>query len=86
MKLILSAALLLSLNAFANSTGVPVGKIEAGSAYSQWTLQEGDVIKKINNKEVASMNDLMAHMGNPKDVKNLTVLRKNKEIEVKISK
>ena len=84
MKLILLAALLFSLSAYSN-TGIKVESVEPGSAYSQWTLQKGDVIQKINHKEVASLNDLMEHMGNPSSIKNLTVLRNNKEVEVKLS-
>lgn len=86
MKFILLVTLLFSLNAFSSTNGFKVDSVEPGSAYSQWTLQKGDVIQKINHKEVTSLNDLMAHMGNPSSVKNLTVLRNNKEVEVTISK
>ncbi len=86
MKLILLATLLFSLNVFSNTAGINVESVEPGSAYSQWTLQKGDVIKQINHNEVATLNDLIAHMGNPSAVKNLTVLRNNKVVEVVISK
>ncbi|MFZ4712203.1 MAG: PDZ domain-containing protein [Bacteriovoracaceae bacterium] len=86
MKLILLATLLFSLNAFSATTGINVESVEPGSAYAQWTLQKGDIIKQINHKEVTSLNDLMAHLGNPSAVKNLIVLRNNNEVEVKISK
>lgn len=86
MKLILLATLLFSLNVFSKTAGINVDSVEPGSAYSQWTLQKGDVIKQINHKEVTSLNDLMEHLGNPAAVKNLIVSRNNNEVEVKISK
>jgi len=49
-------------------------------------LQSGDVVQKINDKEVNSLNDLMAYMGNPLSVKNIKVLRNNEEVDLKIAK
>lgn len=85
MKLFAIAALLLSLNAFSATSGMKVEEVTPGSAYSQWKLQVGDVIQKINNKEVSSLNDLMKYMGEPKTVKTLNVLRDNKLMELKLN-
>jgi S1-C subfamily serine protease len=60
--------------------------VEPGSMYSKWNLQSGDVVQKINDKEVNSLNDLMAYMGNPSSVKNIKVLRNNEEVDLKITK
>jgi S1-C subfamily serine protease len=86
MKLFLLAALVFSLNAYSNNVGIKVDSVEPGSTYAQWTLQKGDVIQKINNKELVSLNDLMTHMGTPSSVKSITVLRNKKEVEIKLSK
>ncbi len=84
MKKVLLAALLFSLNAYSIDSGFKIASVEPGSTYSQWKLQNGDVIQKINNKEISSLNDLMTYMSNPTTVKNIKVLRNNKEIDFKL--
>ncbi|MBY0414966.1 MAG: PDZ domain-containing protein [Bdellovibrionales bacterium] len=83
MKRLIAVTLLLSLNAFASTTGFKITSVEPGSTYSTWELKEGDTIQKINNKDVASLNDLMGYLGNPTTVKILTVIRDNQEVIIK---
>lgn len=86
MKLLLLVTLLFSFNVYSKSTGLKMTSVEPGSMYSQWNLQSGDVVQKINNKEINSLNDLMAYMGNPSSVKNIKVLRNNEEVDLNITK
>ena len=83
MKLITLAALLFSMNVFSNPAGIPIDSVDPDSAYAQWSLKKGDVIKKINNKEVTSINEFREQVKNPSTVKTLTILRNNKEMEIK---
>ncbi len=79
MKFLLLVTLLISLNVYSKTAGFKLASVEPGSNLSQLNLQSGDIIQKINNKEINSLNDLMAYMGNPKSVKNIKILRNNKE-------
>jgi S1-C subfamily serine protease len=84
MKLLLLATFLFSFNVFSKTSGFKVTELVPGSVYSQWSLESGDVIQKINNQDVTTLNDLMKYMGNPSSVKSLKVLRDNNEIDIKI--
>lgn len=86
MKLLLLVTLLFSFNVHSKSTGFKMTSVEPGSMYSKWNLQSGDVVQKINDKEINSLNDLMVYMGNPSSVKNIKVLRHNEEVDLKITK
>jgi S1-C subfamily serine protease len=79
MKFLLLVTLLISLNVYSKTAGFKIASVEPGSSLSQLNLQSGDIIQKINNKEINSLNDLMAYMGNPKTVKKIKFLRNNKE-------
>lgn len=83
MKLLLLVTLLISLNVYSKTAGFKIASVEPGSSLSQLNLQDGDVIQKINNKDISSLNDLMAYMGNPKLVKSIKILRNNKEEDFK---
>ena len=86
MKLLLLIALLFSFSVYSMATGFKMASVEPGSMYSDWHLQSGDVIQKINNKEINSLNDFMKHAGNPDSVKTIKVLRNNQEVNLKITK
>lgn len=85
MKLLLLVTLLLSFNVYSKSNGFKMTNVEPGSMYSKWNLQSGDIVQKINDKEVNSLNDLMTYMGNPSSVKKIKVLRNNEEVDLKIT-
>ena len=66
--------------------GVYVESInEDGPAYGT-ELQEGDIITKIDDKQIYKMSDLQEYIytKNPKDIISLTINRKNKEKNIKI--
>ncbi|MDO9181659.1 MAG: PDZ domain-containing protein [Bacteriovorax sp.] len=85
MKFILLVTLLISLNVYSKTAGFKIASIKPGSSLSQLNLQSGDIIQKINNKDINSLNDLMTYMGNPKSVKSIKFLRNNKEKNVEIN-
>ena len=84
MKLLLIATFLFSLSVHSKTNGFKMTSVEPGSVYSQWSIQSGDVIQKVNNQEINSLNDLMKYMGNPSSVKTLKVLRNNEEVDIKL--
>lgn len=84
MKLLLIATFLFSLSVYSKTNGFKMTSVEPGSVYSQWNIQSGDVIQKVNNQDINSLNDLMTYMGNPSSVKTLKVLRNNKEVDIKL--
>ena len=71
--------------------GVPAGAavkvVTPGLCGEKAGLQEGDIITKINDTEVASGNDLITAKDNykPGDTVNLTVYRDGKTITVKLT-
>ena len=76
MKFLLLATMMLSLNAFSKTPGFKMTEVTPGSVYSKWNIESGDIVQRINNQEVSSLNDLMKYMGEPSSVKSLRVLYK----------
>ena len=79
MKKILFLLLFVCSVSFANEKGFAVKEIQPGSFYSKIGLMEGDVIKKINNKSIQSLSEMMEYMGNVDSVKTVVVVRNGKE-------
>jgi len=48
-------------------------EIVPGSIYSHLNIQEGDIISKINGKEISNLNDIMSMFGRIKDVDHLSI-------------
>lgn len=85
MKYLLLFTLLISLNIYSKTAGFKIASVEPESSLSQLNLQSGDIIQKINNKNINSLNDLMIFIGNPKSVKSIKFLRNNKEENVEFN-
>ena len=69
-----------------SSQGLKVDAVrENGPAYSAG-MQDGDIIVKINNKDVSDIYEYMARLGElkPGDIAKVQVLRNNKNIMLEI--
>lgn len=64
---------------FASDLGFEITDIQQNSFYSKVQLKKGDVLKKINDKSISGMNEVMEFMGNPNSVKSILVIRDGKE-------
>ena len=76
-----------SSSAYGVPAGAAVKVVTPGLCGEKAGLQEGDIITKINDTEVASGNDLITAKDNykPGDTVNLTVYRDGKTITVKLT-
>lgn len=70
--------------------GVYVGQVEEGSGAQKGGLQEGDIIKRIDNVAIRKFSDLKGYIGSkrPNDIVQVTVLRDDEEktLKVKLTK
>lgn len=70
--------------------GVYVGQVEQGSGAEKAGINEGDIIKRIDNVSIRKFSDLSGYIGSkrPDDVVQVTVLRDGKEktLPVKLTK
>lgn len=69
-----------------NKNGICIEKIYGDSPAYESNLQQGDIIKKIDNIEINKMIDLQEYIyyKKPKDKVSLTIERNGKEIEVNV--
>ena len=74
-------------NGYSVSAGVRVGSVESGGAAEKAGLQVGDIIVKIDDKEIRSMSDLNGAKKSYKagDTATVTVNRGGQEIELTIT-
>lgn len=68
------------------SQGVYVGDVDSGSGAAISGIEEGDVIRQIDNIEVRKMSDLTGYINTkrPDDVVNVKIIRNGKERSLKV--
>lgn len=68
------------------SQGVFVADVDSESGAAKAGIQNGDVIRRIDNIEVRKMSDLTGYIGTkkPRDIVNVSILRKGKERELQV--
>ena len=66
--------------------GAIVAEVTKGGASERAGIKAGDVIVSFNDKKIASVNDLISELENckPHDEVNITVIRNNEEVKLKI--
>ncbi|TVZ25387.1 Do/DeqQ family serine protease [Gillisia sp. Hel_I_86] len=68
------------------SQGVIVRDVDSGSGAALAGIEQGDVIRKIDNIEIRKMSDLTGYLGSkrPKDVVKVKIIREGREREVAV--
>ncbi len=83
-KLILLLGCISFVSFAQQNAGFTVMDVEPGDSFSKMKLQAGDIIKKVNEKNVDGVNEVMELIQKPNNVKSLLVVREGKEVEVKL--
>lgn len=79
MRVLLLMLCLMSSLSFAGNAGFKVVNVENNNFFKHFKILEGDRIIEVNNKPVASLNDLMSYMGDYDKIESIVVIRDGKK-------